>query len=205
LIAAFGNVTLIFAIMERVMPVPGFAEKETWTPAELTAEPDPGQARMGEALVNILFTSAALIIFNFYPQIIGIWNLENGTWTQMAGLSEAFFRYLPWINLVGVLTIALHLWLLRTGVWSLLTRLLHIVLEIIGIAIAAAMLRGPSLLKFYPGAIPSDAETVVTTVFNWIVPVVLIIVIVTSTVEIVRDLVRMLRLGKLTFPFEKGA
>jgi hypothetical protein len=205
LIAAFGNVTLIFAIMERVMPVPGFEQKETWTPAELTAEPDPGQAKMGEAIVSIIFTSAALIIFNFYPQIIGIWNLENGTWTQMAGLSEAFFRYLPWINLAGVLTIALHLWLLRTEVWSMLTRLLHIVLQIIGIAIAAAMLRGPSLLTFYPGTIPSDAETVITTVFHWIVPVVLIIVIVASTVEIVRDLLRMLRPGKLTSPSEKGA
>jgi hypothetical protein len=204
LVAAFGNVTLIFAILERVMPVPGFEEKGTWTPAELTAEPNPGQAKLGEAIVNIIFTSAALIIFNFYPQIIGIWNLENGTWTQMAGLSEAFFRYLPWINLTGVLTIALHLWLLRTEVWNVFTRLLHIVLQIIGIGIAAAMLRGPSLLKLYPGAIPSDAETVVTTVFSWIIPMVLIIVIVTSTVEIVRELVRMLRPGKLTFPFEKG-
>ena len=205
LAAAFGNVTLIFAVLERVMPVPGFEEKETWTPAKLTAEPDPGQAKMGETIVSIIFTSAALIIFNFYPQIIGIWNLQNGTWTQMAGLSEAFFRYLPWINLTGVLTIALHLWLLRTEVWSVLTRLMHIVLQIIGIGIAAAMLRGPALLEFYPGAIPSDVETVVTNVFNWIVPVVLIIVIVTSTVEIVKDLVRMLRPDKQTFPSEKGA
>ena len=205
LVAAFGNVTLIFAVLERVMPVPGFEEKETWTPAELTAKPNPKQVKMGEAIVSIIFTSAALIIFNFYPQIIGIWNLENGTWTQMAGLSEAFFRYLPWINLTGVLTIALHIWLLRRGVWNVLTRLMHIVLQIIGIGIAAAMLRGPDLLKFYPGAIPSNAETVVTTVFHWIIPVVLIIVIVASTVEIVKDLVSMLRPNRLSFPFEKGA
>ena len=70
---------------------------------------------------------------------------------QVAGLSASFFRYLPWINLSGILTIALDIWMLRQGYLGVLTRWMHIGLEFVGIAIATAMLRGPSLLTFFPG------------------------------------------------------
>lgn len=205
LLAAFGNVTLVFAIIERFVPAAEFEEKEKWTPAELTKEPDPGQVKTGEVIASIVFTAAALIIFNFYPQIIGIWNTENGTWTQIAGLSETFFRYLPWINLSGILTIALDIWLLRQGTWSVLTRWMHIGLQIVGIVIAAAMLRGPSLLTFYSSSLSAEIGSTLERVFGAMVPVVLMIVIVVSIVEIVKDALRLLRPRKVAYPFEKGS
>jgi len=204
LVAAFGNVTLVFAILERVMPVTEFEEKEKWTPAELTKEPDPSQVKTGDMVASIVFTAAALVIFNLYPQIVGIWNLENGTWTQIVGLSEAFFRYLPWINLSGILTIALDIWLLRQGLWSTLTRWLHIGLQVVGIAIAAAMLRGPSLLTLYPGTTATQFRNLLTSTFDRLVPFILIIVIVVSVVEIVKDARHILRPRKAVYPFEKG-
>jgi hypothetical protein len=205
LLAAFGNVTLVFAIIERFAPVAEFEEKEKWTPAELSKEPEPHQVKTGDMIASIVFTAAALIIFNFYPQIIGIWNLESGIWIQIAGLSDTFFRYLPWINLSGVLTIALDIWLLRQGIWSVLARWMHIGLQIVGIAIAAAMLRGPSLLTFYASTIDTETGALLTRVFGIMVPVVLIIVIVVSTIEIVRDVLRMLRPRKVAYPFEKSS
>lgn len=205
LVAAFGNVTLVFAILERVVPVVEFEEKGKWTPAELTKEPDPGQVKTGDMIASIVFTAAALVIFNLYPQIIGIWIIESEEWIQIAGLSEAFFRYLPWINLSGVLTIALDIWLLRQGNWSALTRWLHIGLQVVGIAIAAAMLSGPSLLTFYSTSIDAEAGFALTRMFDAMVPVVLIIVIVVSVVEIVKDARHMLRPGKVAYPFEKSS
>ena len=203
LVAAFGNVTLVFAILERFVPAAEFEGKEEWTPAELTKEPEPNQVKTGDMIASIVFTAAALIIFNFYPQIVGIWNMENGIWIQMASLSEAFFRYLPWINLSGILTIALDIWLMRQGFWGTVSRWLHIGLQFIGIAIAAAMLRGPSLLTFFPGTISTEVGNVLKGVFGAIVPVVLTIVIIVSTVEIVKDILRMLRPGKVVYPFDK--
>jgi len=201
-IAAFGNVTLIFAILERFMPVPGFEEKETWTPAELTKEPDPSRVKTGDMIVKIVFTAAALILFNLYPQVVGIWNNTNGTWSQIAGLSEAFFRYLPWINLSGILTIALDIWLLRQGAWDAITRWMHIGLQVVGIAIAVAILRGPSLLTFYSISIDAETSGILTKVFGGMVPVVLLIVIVVSIIEIVKDILHMFRPGKTAYPFE---
>jgi hypothetical protein len=205
LVAAFGNVTLVFAILERVLPASEFEQEETWTPSELTKEPDPGQVKTGDMIASIVFTAAALMVFNFYPQIVGIWNIENGNWNQIAGLSEAFFRYLPWINLSGILTIALDIWLLRQGIWSALTRWMHIGLQVVGIAIAAAMLRGPSLLNFYSSTLDADTGIALTKIFGAMVPVVLLIVIVVSTVEIMRDIMRMLRPEKVAYPFGKGS
>lgn len=205
LVAAFGNVTLVFAILERVLPASEFEDKEAWTPAELTGEPDPDQVKMGDMIASIVFTVAALVVFNLYPHIVGIWIIENEEWVQIAGLSEVFFRYLPWINVSGILTIALDIWLLRQGFWSTLTRWLHIGLQVVGIAIAAAMLSGPSLLTFYSTSIDVEAGIALTRMFDAMVPVVLIIVIVISVVEIVKDARHLLRPGKTAFPFEKSS
>lgn len=203
LVAAFGNVTLVFAILERVLPESEFEEKEKWTPAELTKEPDPGAVKIADMIASIVFTAAALVIFNLYPQVIGIWIIENNEWVQIAGLSEVFFRYLPWINLSGALTIALDIWLLRRGTWNVLTRVLHIGLQVISIGIAATMLNGPSLLTFYVTTFGEEAGAVLTRMFSLMVPVTLVIVIVTSAIEIVKDSVRLLRPAKSVYPFEK--
>lgn len=203
LVAAFGNVTLVFAILERVMPDTVLEGEEKWTPAELTKAPDPSRVKTGDMIASIIFTVAALMIFNLYPQMVGIWNNMNGVWTQIAGLSDTFFRYLPWINLSGALTIALDVWLLQQGIWSALTRWIHIGLQIVGIAIAAAMLSGPSLLTIYSTSIDAEAGIALTKMFGAMVPVVLIIVIVVSVIEIVKDAMRWLRPGRAAYPFEK--
>ena len=124
---------------------------------------------------------------------------------MISAAAETFFRYLPWINLSGILTIALDIWLLRQGIWSVLTRWMHIGLQIVGIVIAAAMLRGPSLLTFYSSSLSTEIGSTLERVFGAMVPVVLMIVIVVSIVEIVKDALRLLRPRKVAYPFEKGS
>ena len=199
LVAAFGNVTLVFAILERVLPDSEFEKEETWTPAELTKEPEANRVSTSEMIFSIIFTAAALMILNLYPQIVGIWNLENGTWTQIAGLSDAFFRYLPWINLSGILTITLDIWLLRQGIWRAATRWMYIGLEVVSIGIATAMLRGPSLLSFYEDAVASEVGNILTKIFGMMIPTILIIVIVAAIFEIVRQVRQMIKKETLVF------
>ena len=205
LLAAFGNVTLVFAILERVMPVSEFEDKEKWTPAELTKEPEPNQVKTGERIASIIFTLAGLMVLNFYPQILSIWMIENGNFVPLVTLSEAFFHFLPWINLSGILTVALDIWLLRQGSWNMATRWAHIGLQLFGIGIVIALLRTPNLLAINPGATDLESGRILTRVFSSIIPVALLIAVIVNTVEIVKDILRMLRPGKLNFPFEKDA
>ncbi len=203
LIQAFGNVVLVFAILERVLPPSELEDKETWTPAELIKEPHPDEVKIGEMIAGIVFTMAFLLVFNFYPEIVGIWLTDNGALTQAAGLSEAFFRYLPFINISGLLTIALYIYLLRNRFWTAATRWTHIAIELIGIAIAYSMLQGPSLLKLFPMSTNTELQATLTQIFDRMVPFILLLVIILSGIEIVKTLVRLVRPAKTSLPFQK--
>ena len=87
LIAAFGNVTLVFAILERVLPASEFEEEEEWTPAELTKEPEPNHVSMGEMIASIVFTAAGVDRSQLLPA--NHWHLEHGKW-RMGTLRHAF-------------------------------------------------------------------------------------------------------------------
>jgi hypothetical protein len=92
---------------------------------------------------------------------------------------------------------------MRQGKWDALTRWMHIALQVVGIAIAAALLREPSLLTFSPTAINPETGDVLSKVFGSMVPLVLIIVIVVSSIEIVKDVIKLLRPQKASYPFDK--
>jgi hypothetical protein len=113
----------------------------------------PDQVKMGETILEILASFAAIVIFNFFPEIIGIgygtggaWYIGAVNWTYVPLLSEAFYYYVPYLTMVWALTIILDIVLLRMGHWIYATRITSIGLKVIGIMIAALMLAGPSLL-----------------------------------------------------------
>ena len=209
LISAFGNIVLVFAILERVLPTAEFEkEAEAWTPADLDAEPDPDQVKRGELIFETLFIALALAFINLYPDWIGFFNMKDGAWVFFPVLSEAFFRYLPWINLLGLLEIGLNLYLLRQGAWQTVTRLIHIVFELAGVGLAAVMLVGPSLVSLdaaLAAGIFGDAYGVMARMFGFIPVIVLVIVIIVQTIEALQATWRLLNprgVGK-TLPHTK--
>jgi len=163
LIAAFGNIVLVFAVLERVLPVrenwATEAEAEHWDPADLLKEGDPDETSLWEPIVAVLFNFAALLIFNFYPELLRYtpslndWGSRPLVWFPF--LSEAFFSYLPLLNVLWVATIILNLILVRRRTWGTGTRLLSIGLKIFTIYILFNMLRGPSLFNLSPEALAS--------------------------------------------------
>lgn len=200
LVAAFGNVTLVFAILERTLPATefGMQEEKGWDPASLQKEPDVDQVKTAELIFEIIFVVAALIIFNLYPEIIGFNFSVDGEWVSIPVLSDAFFRVLPWINVVGALQIGLNVYLLRQQAWEAGTRISKMVLEALNIVIAVMLLSGPSLLNINTQAFtgtpigPDTAETLVR-VFAPLVPIILGIVIVVSGFEIIKMGYRLLK------------
>ena len=165
-ISAFGNIVLVFAILERFVPAAEFKmdrEEKEWNPADLMKEPEGNEVKMWEPIFGIVFTAAAFVIFNVYPQIIGISFVKGGGWTFIPALSEAFFRWMPWINVVWALQIALNVILLRQGRWQASTRWFSVAIDLAGIIIGYFLLIGPSIVGFTPEALTAsgifNAET----------------------------------------------
>jgi hypothetical protein len=147
-LTAFGNVVLVFAILERVLPASEQEDmKDKWDPADLAKEPDPDAIKPAEHITSILFTVAGLVILNGFPHIIGLYFLSDDKWTFVPILSQAFFRYMPWINLMSALQIALNLWLLQQGVWRKSTRAAALTLKGGALALVVVMLTGPAILQ----------------------------------------------------------
>ncbi len=201
---AFGSLVLVFAILERVLPASELEEvAEEWNPADLAKEPDPDEVKMSEAIATIIFTVAGLVIFNLYPNVVGLAFNTDGVWTFIPILSKVFFTYLPWINLLGVLQIIFNLYQLRQRVWTTATRLFNIAIELCTISLASAMLKGPSLIDLgvekFAGTPLADAADVFTKMFGFLPTLVLSIIIIVSIVEVVQSIYRLVRTRAVTF------
>lgn len=151
-IGAFGNLALIFALIERYAPTSEIKmnEEKEWDPASLKREPEPDDVKIWEPILAIVFTFIALSLFNFNPQLIGIYYLDGNEWHVLPLLSEAFFRWLPLLNIAWVAEIVLNGMLLRTEKWTTGTRLVSIGTKLFQIFILAMLISGPSILAFTP-------------------------------------------------------
>ncbi len=204
-IVAFGNIVLVFAILERFLPASALKDaggKEgEWDPAELMKEPDPDEVEFGNPVVTILFTFAAILIFNFVPQIIAITpslnNLGTGPVDFYPILSAAFFQYyLPWLNLLWVAEILLNLVVLRLGRLTATIRWLWVAVKVLGLGIVIRIALGPSLLGLTPGALaslhmdPTGAATLIN-LLSQLLRLGLLAAAVVVGVGILRDLYRL--------------
>ena len=199
LITAFGNIVLVFAILERTLPAKEFEkEVEDWNPADLANEPDPDRVKFGEQIVSIFFLVLFLVIFNLYPRVIGFGFFNESDWVFISPvLTEAFFGYLPWLNILALLQIVFSVYLLRQGVWNTGMRILNIVLELAGIALAVVMLRGPALAALTSEQLANtplaESGQVFTMVANLIPTLVLTIIIIISSIEVAQMVYQLMK------------
>ena len=92
LMTALGNIVLIFAIIEWALyragskvDFKGLPMEKEWDPRSLLKTSPSNLVKMGETIAEIVGACAAIIIFNFYPQIIGFGIFSNGNWYVGAG------------------------------------------------------------------------------------------------------------------------
>lgn len=196
LISAFGSIVLVFAILERVLPASKFEkEMEDWDPSELEREPDPAEVKPAERIVGIGVTVLGLVILNVYPDLVGPGFVIDGRWTFIPALSAAFFRYLPWINVLGLLHIGLNLVLLRAGQWKAYSRAADLALDVAGAVLAGFMLAGPALIDLpaskLAGTPLAPAAGTLAPLLGMLPTLVLTIIIIVTTVEVGTTLYRM--------------
>jgi hypothetical protein len=194
-VQSFGNIVLIFAILQWVLPEFKTKAKE-WDPRNLKAVSQPDKIKRGELIVEIVFSLVGLIIFTFYLDRVGIYNNINGLWTFTPILTSAFNAYIPWLDLFWVLTILLDALVLRKGSWDIGSRMFSILMSAFSIAIAASFMTHIQYLYTLKGAMGQlGAEGILQSLVNQILIVVFAIVIITSVVKI----------GQITFRLFKSA
>lgn len=200
--SALGSMILVFFILERFVPNLSFDEKEekTWDPNSLPEVPDTDKLSITETIFDIVFTVAALLIFNFYPEVLRIAFAQDGKWTFVPVLSQAFFGYLPYINALWGLQIALSAFILREGRWRPATRWLQTIHQLLGVALAYIMLKGPSLVSLTAETIISanpavgpKAADIIATIVQQVPNVALIIAIVVGMIEAAQNIYRLVK------------
>jgi hypothetical protein len=204
-VQAFGNIVVIFAILQWAVPeFRTLAKEKEWDPHRLKAINKPDMIKRGELITEIVFTFIALIIFNFYFEKIGIYNNLNGQWTFTPVLTETFIPYIPWLSLLWVLTIILDILVLRKGAWQMGTRLFSILVSALNIAIAASLMRNISLLYTLEGAMGWWGSIgILKSLLNQFLILALAITIIVSAVKIVQMILKIVR-SKLSLPENTG-
>jgi hypothetical protein len=214
-VTVLGNIVLIFAILEWALfraggklEGLGLPREKEWDPRSLAKAAPANQVKLGETIVEIVGCFAAIVIFNFYPQLIsftpslngvvgsGNWAIGFSNAQFMPLLSEAFFRFVPFLTAIWVLTILLDILLLRIGHWTAATRTSLIGLKVLNIIIAALMLAGPSLVAITLQTLTSsigspEAAQTLMTMLNGAVHFALWLGIFGNSVEIIRSISRL--------------
>jgi hypothetical protein len=205
LIAAFGNIALVFAIMERTQLGNKF-EKEfkEWDPKELKEEPGPDQIDLADHIAAIIFTVLGLVVLNIYPNILSIRYSSGGEWITIPIVTDAFFRFLPWINIMGLLQILFNGYMLSQREWSPITRVFGILVDIAGMVLAVVILKTPGILGISAAQLSAlgnaDAAASLSRLSNFIPTILIILVVIGTAVKVGKSLLRIFA-GSTTSPY----
>jgi hypothetical protein len=202
MMAAFGNIVLVFALIQRFGSGWEFTSKDEekdWNPRDLPDVEDADQVKIGEHVAEIVFIVLGLILFNFYPQYVGIYGFTDEGKFFAPLLSNAFFSYMPWINLLWGLQFALDVWLVQQRRWQYGSRLLLMAVKAGNAVLAYTMLKGPSIIGLTPDVLMSEMNftadgaqslaMLIVQVVKWG----LIISIVVGVADAIKALVQMVR------------
>lgn len=126
-----GIITMIFAAVERAQIV-NWAEQSkvetAWDPLDLPPVKDPNRINRFELIFGMLWTVAFIILFNFYPEWIGVTTFSGDDTEVFRLLAPAFAVHIPWLTLSWTLELALKGLVLARGRWTRVTRWLQLAL-----------------------------------------------------------------------------
>jgi hypothetical protein len=173
LMVAFGNLVLVFAIIERTQAAAEF-EKEfkDWDPKELQQEPDPDRIDMPDHIATIIFTVLGLIVLNLYPNLLS-------------------FR----INIMGLVQIIFSGYMLSQREWTPVTRLTGIGVDIASMVLSIVILRTPGIFGITAEALRSigvtEAADTLSRLFNYLPTMIIVIVVIATAAKVGKTLLRI--------------
>jgi hypothetical protein len=198
LMTAFGYIVLVLMIIDRTTFGRNF-EKETeeWDPRELYSAPDPDQIDPPDHIFTLIFTFLGLAILNLYPNLISIRFLNDNTWTSVPIFTETFFRFLPWINIMGLLQIGFNGYMLSQREWRTPVRILSIVMDIAQAILFVSILKTPGIFGITPEALTAlgitESAEDLSRLVNSIPIIILAIVVVVTIIKVVQSSMRLFK------------
>lgn len=199
-LSVLGNVVFIFALIEWGMSRANEDRErnEIWDPRTLENKDDDGRVKPWERVPDIVFTLAALLVFNFYPQWIGVYFVDKaiGGWVHIPFLTEVFFQYLPFLNILWLGGIALSFGLMRAGSWQPWSRWYQIVIDVLSITLFILMATGGPLVHFAPEMLQQlgDGGTTITGLESMLITgsrALLILLAIFTGVDLIQSIVRL--------------
>jgi len=142
-----GIITLAFAILQWTGPRANPKPQE-WDPRTLKTAPDPERIDRLSKVVEISLSLIAIVLFNFYPQLLGVASMVNGHWVVVPILTQAILSLVPWYTLVMVLTIFHCIDLIIRGRWSTASHWEHVILDVFTVILSIRVITGPAIIAF---------------------------------------------------------
>ncbi len=193
-----GIIVIVFAILERVLTPEQLAEEEEeWDPTKLEKIDDSNRISPAGEIISIVFLAILLILFNFFPQFVGIYFFGESR-GFISILVEGYQALMPWVNLWWLTSLAVKVVNLRSGRWTTWTRLAEIGVNLIGIYILYQIFSGAPFfgvnLEWSYGSVDwalnlLDSLGSVARLLTWFV---LGIVLIVSVFEIIGQVYKLL-------------
>jgi hypothetical protein len=145
----FAIITLIFAVIEAVtrlrkdVTVVTVAELEDWDPYGLPEAKDPDRIKRGEYIAGIVFTILVIILFNVFPNWIGVITFTAGEDPVFFPfLAPEFAVHIPWLTVLWTAEVVLKLVVLGQGRWQPTTRWVEFGLGLFGLYVGYRIVTG---------------------------------------------------------------
>lgn len=203
IMTSLGNVVLIFAIMERFVPQ-GIEKEKDWDPRKMKPVEEPDRINRFEQVWIIIWSSIAILLFNFYPQLLQVAFVQGGGWYHMQILSDAFFKYVPILTVLWGLEILLCVLLFMRGSWQAGTRWFQVVIKALNIIVLAVIIAGPPIFSLAVTGMPTlpgieKLPAIFPTAYNGF-RVLLVFVLVLECVELGKAIYRGITGKPFKFP-----
>jgi HAAS len=154
LMTIFGNIVIVFAILERVLPE-SEKDDEDWDPRKMERVADQDKIGRVEVIVGMVFATIGVIVFNFFPQLVRGISFSDGQMHTFQILDVNFLRFIPWLTALWVLEILFSIVLLWRRVWEPTTRWIRAGIDVLEMVFLAVLIFGGPLIATTPEALAS--------------------------------------------------
>jgi hypothetical protein len=190
-LSLLGNVVFVFALLEYFIPKAEFDKQKPWNPRSLEDKPEQVVIPPAEILLGIALNIIVILVFNLYPQWIGLVTVYAGKWVFFPILSAAFFQYLPWLTVMWVLEIVRDICLLRFKQPTEWLTWVGIGLKVFSIVILGAMALGAPIVELSPEALANADLAKLAPLAASGLRGLLVLLIVLQGADLVKQVVRM--------------
>jgi hypothetical protein len=134
---SLGWLLITFIILQRFDVKPDL-DDEPWDPQSLPQINENEDIKRGELIFGLVFSILILVLVTFFPQWIGFVTTPGGKFYP----NPVLIQHLGWIKASLLSGIALEIYLLWKGSWSLIPRIVKIAVNLLSISVLALLVQG---------------------------------------------------------------